>query len=57
MFIFINQWYNVLDTFLIYLETKFHIIFTFDFIPNGIYMIFQNVFHCADVVCIPHVNM
>ena len=42
---------------LIYLQTRFHIIFTFVFTLNGIYMISQKVFHCADVICVPPVNM
>lgn len=45
---------NVLDALFIYLQKRFHIIFTFVFPLNDIYIIFQKVFHCADVVYIPH---
>ena len=48
-----NHWDNVFDTLFIYSQTKFHIIFVFVLILNGIYMIFD----CVDVVCYPHVNM
>ena len=32
-------------------------VFVFVFALNVIYMIFQKVFQCTDVACIPHVNM